>query len=157
MSHRTWLDRRLLKTAAVVLAALPMVLASGCGGSAVGGLVQTKGRVTLNGGPWPKEGVINFNPTGAQGTQAGFRPVSAKFDTQGNFTVTDFEGSSGLFPGAYQVSVNCWDVEPGMDEKGKPSGKSHIPAKFQNSSTSGLTYEVKSGNTADAVFDVKTK
>ena len=142
--------------AAFVLLTLPV----GCG-TGEPGLVPVSGRVTLDGGPWPKGGTITFTPAGgvvgSDPTQS--RPGSGKFDADGSFTVGSFEPDDGLFPGSYQVGIECLDAEPGMDNKGRMvGGKSLIPTKFQSGKTSGLTFVVKPGeNSAVASLDVKTK
>jgi hypothetical protein len=142
--------------AALALLTLPV----GCG-KGEPGLVPVSGRVTLNGGPWPKEGTITFTPAGAvEGSdRAQSRPGSGKFDIEGSFTVGSFEPADGLFPGRYQVGIECLEAEPGMDDKGRMvGGKSLIPKKFQSGATSGLSFVVKPGErSAVASLDVKTK
>lgn len=127
----------------------------GCGGTEPG-LVPVSGKVTLNGGPWPKEGRINFTPTGAGDL---LRPGGATFDTDGSFRVTSFTEADGLYPGTYQVSVDCWEVEPTIGNDGRPTpGKSPVPPKFRNPATSELNFEVKPDQqSAVAEFDVKTR
>ena len=123
--------------------------------------MPVNGRVTLDGGPWPKEGTITFTPVGeGEGSDATqTRPGSGKFGTDGAFTVGSFEPGDGLFPGRYQVGIECLDAEPGMDNKGRMvGGKSLIPNKFQSGATSGLSFVVEPGeSSAEATFDVKTK
>ncbi len=134
---------------------LSLALGAGCGGTSVTGLVPAKGRVTLDGGPWPREGTVSLMPVSARGGE--FRPVAAKFDTQGNFSASAFDGAPGVYPGTYKLGVECLDGEPGMDAQGKPTGKNIVPAKYQSASTSGFSFEVKPEGTVDPVFDVKTK
>jgi hypothetical protein len=124
-----------------------ILLAPGCG-SGVKGLNVVRGKVTYGGGPWPKGGMINFI--------GGPRPASAKFDTEGNFAVESFEKQQGLFPGTYKVSVECWEEPPKM---GVPnSGKSYIPAKYMNPTTSGLQFTVEAGKPlTDLKFDIPKK
>lgn len=141
---------------------------AGCGGSE-GGLVPVSGKVTLDGGAWPKPGKITFAPK-QEGAGAQLRPASADFDTAGNFTVSSFEGSPGLYPGDYRASVECWEVMPGManpdamkdatTKKGMMMpgpGKSYVPTKYQSSESSGFELKVQPGQSATANFDVKTK
>ena len=135
---------------------LVLALSAGCNGAVrESGLVPVSGRVTLDGGPWPKDGVITFGPVSAENTS---RPTSATFDTSGNFTVMSFDNSPGLYPGTYNVGVECWEEPPGMNEKGKPTvGKGPVPKKYRNGATSGLKLTVEAGSTPDANFDVKSK
>jgi hypothetical protein len=108
-------------------------------------LITVKGKITYGGGPWPKPGTITFT--------GGPRPASVEFDTQGNFEVAAFEGRPGLMPGTYKIAVECWEVLPTMEP---PSpGKSYVPAKYQNGSTSGFEVTVEAGKPlTDVTFDV---
>ncbi len=148
------------RLAEIVVACALLTPPVGCG-TGEPGLVPVRGRVTLDGGPWPKEGTITFTPDGAvevsDATES--RPGSGKFGTDGSFTVGSFEPGDGLFPGQYQVGIECLDSEPGMDNQGRMvGGKSVIPSKFRSGATSGLLFIVKPGarNTV-ATLDVKTK
>lgn len=154
--------RRVRRLPALLALVLPWALAAGCSqGVKESGLVPVSGRVTLDGGPWPQEGVITFGPVfgGGEDTSTGaFRPVSASFGTDGKFTVMSFDNSPGLYPGTYKVGVECWEEPPGMGPKGKPTpGKSPVPQKYRSSTTSGLLLQVDAGSTPDANFDVKSK
>lgn len=135
-------------------------VAAGCGHSEPG-VVPVRGKVTLNGGPWPKAGTLFFTPAGTvEGSDPSkSRPGSAPFDTDGSFTVTSFQPGDGLFPGTYQVSVECLDAPLTMANDGRSvGGKSLIPARYQSGSTSGLSVTVKPGERiANLALDVKTK
>lgn len=135
---------------------LVLALSAGCNGAVrEGGLVPVSGRVTLDGGPWPKDGVITFGPITQESTS---RPASATFDTSGNFTVMSFDNSPGLYPGTYNVGVECWEEPPGMSKNGKPTaGKSPVPKKYRTGMSSGLKLTVAAGATPDANFDIKSK
>jgi hypothetical protein len=153
--------RRLLgRLAAAGVCTALLVMPGGCG-SGEPGVVPVRGKVTLDGGPWPKEGTITFTPVaGAQGADPSkARPGTGKFATDGSFTVTSFEAGDGLFPGQYEVSVECLDSAPTMGNDGRVvGGKSSVPEKYRNGSTSGLALTVKPGErVTDATFDVKTK
>ena len=134
------------------------VTAIGCGGGSEKGLVPVSGVVTLDGGPWPKEGQIIFSPVAQSASNsAEFRPGVGKFGTDGNFSVTSYQENDGLYPGTYKVAVACWAEPPGMDANGRMVGKNAVPEKYQQGDTSGLTFEVKPGQTKKATFDVKSK
>ncbi|WP_237722514.1 hypothetical protein [Singulisphaera acidiphila] len=143
----------------VAAALVLLVSAWGCGSSEPG-LVPVRGKVTLNGGPWPKEGTINFTPAGtvegADPTKS--RPGSAKFTTDGYFTAGSFEAGDGLFPGTYNVALDCLESPPQMTNTGKViEGKNAAPLSYRNPSTSGLTLTVDANQRVDATFDVKAK
>jgi hypothetical protein len=135
------------------------VILSGCSGDVMDkGLVPVKGRVTLDGGPWPAPGTITFTPKEAPGaTQNGL----ASFDASGDFGSVDggFGGAKGLHPGTYLVSVQCREGEEGMPDPSKPAStlKDHVPAKYRDPKTSELTLQVDAGKAVDATFDVKSK
>jgi hypothetical protein len=137
---------------------LSLVFLGGCGGATEEGLVPVSGRITLDGGAWPKPGKITFTPSG--GTDQ-LRPASADFDTGGYFTVSSFDGVKGLYPGDYLVLVECWEAEPRMLMPGEPeeaaAGKSYVPQKNQSGKDSELKLKVAAGQTPEANFDVKTK
>lgn len=142
------------------LAALTLLaMVAGCGSSDPG-LVPVRGKITLDGGPWPQEGTINFTPIGtAQGPQASQnRPGSAKFFTDGSFTAGSFKDGDGLFPGAYSIALDCPESPPKMTDTGRMiEGKNAVPKNYRNPTTSGLTLTVKANERADVNLDVKTK
>jgi hypothetical protein len=142
-----------------MLVLLPgLLLAAGCGASEPG-LVPVSGKITLDGGPWPREGVINFTSDGPApgGASTTVRPGSAKFDVDGSFVAGSFEEGDGLFPGAYKLSVTCSEAPPQITSTGKfVEGKSVVPKKYQDPNTSGLTLTVKEGESTYETFDVKT-
>lgn len=130
---------------------------TGCG-SGEPGLVPVRGKITLDGGPFPKEGLINFTGGGSADVNAPSRPGSAKFGPDGVFSAMSFEPGDGLFPGTYKLAVECQDAPPTIANDGRMlGGKSLIPAKFQNAETSGLTMTVPEGGVKDAVIDIRTK
>ncbi len=135
-------------------------LQSGCS-PAEPGLVAVRGKVTLDGGPWPRPGTINFAPVSAPASEPGgakSRPGSAKFGTDGSFVAGSFEEGDGLFPGTYNVSVDCAESAPTMSPTGAAiEAKNAVPKNYQDPSTSGLTITVKAGEKADLTLDVKTK
>jgi hypothetical protein len=143
-----------------LVAALGLLASAvGCGSSEPG-LVPVRGKVTLDGGPWPKEGTINFTPAGtAEGADPSkSRPGSAKFATDGSFTAGSFEEGDGLFPGTYKVALDCLETPPQMTNTGKMiEGRNAAPKTYRDPATSGLTLTVKADERVDATFDVKAK
>jgi hypothetical protein len=146
-------------SALAALALSSLLPTAGCGTSEPG-LTPVRGKVTLDGGPWPREGTIYFTPSGTtEGADPSkSRPGSAKFGADGSFTAGSFEARDGLFPGTYKVSVDCAEAGPQMSPTGKliEAGNA-VPKSYRDASTSGLTLTVKPGERADATFDVRTK
>lgn len=67
---------------------------AGCGRDAPE-MVPTRGKVTLNGGRWPRPGALFFAPLKpAEGFPR--RPGVGQFDTDGIFTVTSRDPGDGL-------------------------------------------------------------
>jgi hypothetical protein len=157
-----------LMTRAVVALACAASLA-GCGGTKEGGLVPVSGRVTLDGGPWPKPGKITFTPRGSNAGESGqLRPASADFDRNGNFTVSSFDGNAGLYPGEYWASVECWETEPGMSNPNAaaqadpkkpmlPTGKGYALKRYESPEGSGFSVTVEPGTPVKVAFDAKSK
>jgi hypothetical protein len=142
--------------------ALSPVLLSGCGGSVTeGGLVPVRGRITLDGGPWPKPGQITFIPVkSSDGAAGATRSAIASFDTDGRFEVAGgYGGAQGLHPGDYWIAVECLEAEPEMPLPGKKAAepKNYAPPKARSPETSGLTLKVEADKPVDANFDVKSK
>ena len=126
--------------------ALASLLPIGCG-SADSDLVPLKGRVTLDGGPWPVPGFITF---------AGeSRPLSVPFDQQGNFEASAYQGKKGVVPGTYKIGIECYEVQPTFDNP--EAGKSVVPEKYQNPGTSGLEVTLELGSpVTDYKLDIPT-
>jgi hypothetical protein len=101
---------------------------------------QVSGTVTLDGqaiGP----GFLVFVPIGSERN-----PANGAIQPDGSYELKTVN-TAGLHPGKYQVSVTILDqpdVPPG--ERSYVVAKSRIPAKYNDISTSGLEYEVESGN-----------
>lgn len=143
----------------LVLATLPLLF-TGCGSGKTSGVTGT---VTLDGQPVAKAGVA-FRP------QDGGRMSTGETDDQGRFTLTCYERNDGAIPGPHDVTVTkCEetggaDVPEGTDSldaafmasKAKaPKIKWHVPEKYSDKSTSGLTFTVEKGtNTAN--FDLSS-
>ena len=104
--------------------------------------VPVNGKVTLDGGKVPGPGYIYFTTEATEGVS---RPGTAEFDADGNYTARTFVAGDGLLPGKYLLRVDCWETAPNMG--GKPV-VSHIAAKYQDASKSGLELTVL----ADARF-----
>lgn len=113
-------------------------LATGCG-SDKPQPIPVSGRITLDGGTWPHEGILMFSPVE---TLEGYPaiPGTAEFDTEGNFRVQTFTPGDGLMPGRYKVAVECWEQPPTyLDAQGK---NSHVPPAYRDMDSSPLEIEV---------------
>lgn len=119
-----------------IAALFTAVFAGGCGE----GTVSVSGRVTYNGGSWPKPGVIHFLPEEPDPDYPS-RPGSGQFDTDGQFTVSTYKPGDGLFPGTYSIAVECW-LEPPSLEKSS-AGRSAAPPKYQSGRTSDLKVTIE--------------
>ncbi len=114
------------RSSSFVLTTLPLLLLLatlvGCGNDL--GTVPVEGKLTLDGGDWPKPGRVNFLPLEpAEGFPQ--RPGFGTFDTDGQFRVTTIESGDGLFPGTYRVYVECWEIEPVGEEDHHHAGEEH--------------------------------
>jgi hypothetical protein len=118
------------------------VLIAGCGKQY--GTIPVRGKVTLNGGPMPTSGVVHFTPIETFGGHP-LRPAWANFGVDGNYNVASFADVEGLYPGKYEVHLNCWKVPRTMEG---PPAVSHLPAKYTKASTSELKLTVEEGASA---------
>jgi hypothetical protein len=126
------------------------VVLGGCGRNA--GLVPVSGRVTLNGGNWPKGGTITFAPV-KPADKCALVPAMASFDANGNFVARSSMGA-GVMPGEYHVAVTCWEREP----TDSTPGKNLAPERFANAGTSCLTLKVEPGSRSLMQnYDIPTK
>lgn len=107
--------------------------------------VPVRGKVTLDGGPWPAAGTIYFAPIEPA---PGFprRGGEAPFGADGRFEVTTVSPGDGLMPGKYGVAVECWKTPPTHDDQGEHPGTSHVPEKYQSAAQSGLQLTVDPGS-----------
>jgi hypothetical protein len=120
---------------AFLLTTISLCLTAGCGQNTPK-IVPVRGKVTLEGGEWPKSGQIFFSATkSAEGLPT--KPGYAIFGKDGSFVVKtgDYEG---LIPGEYHISVYCFE-KPSSETK---PGISYLPKKFSNPSQSGLTLNI---------------
>ncbi len=94
---------------ATLLACL-MAMTCGCGNNS--GLVPVSGKVVFESRDLPKVCRLTFLPVGGQ--PAGqVRPGSATMESDGDYTLTEFRGIKGLYPGEYKVTVAYYDLKPG--------------------------------------------
>ena len=127
--------------AAAVFCGVLVGLLSGCSRSSKES--QVSGNVSLDGkriGP----GIIVFAPVG-KGT-----PATGPIDHGGSYSMSASH-EVGLSAGKYKVGVSIREVPTNVKRGDRPPpGKLLIPEKYEDSSTSGLEYDVVPGsNTID--------
>jgi len=127
----------------------------GCGGRGLE-TVPVSGRVTYGGGAWPKEGRLDFRPIAAPPGKT-LHPASAQFGPDGRFTVVTGQ-TSGLAPGEYVVTVECWEEMPTMGDAQNPRGspgKSYVPDKYRDPKQSPIKLKIEPTDRSKTLeFDV---
>lgn len=130
-------------------AALLMVVALvvGCGDNR--GRVPVTGTVLFDGKPLAS-GIIRFG--GDQGVAGAGQIVN------GSFSLSETGSQTGVLPGTYEVMIASWVEERGSvrpDGSFSP-GITRIPLLYLDPAKSGLTAEVKKGQTNRFTFEVKS-
>jgi hypothetical protein len=107
-----------------------MMCLGGCGGSDRPKTIPISGKVMIDGQPPREGGKLYFTATKvAEGYPK--RPASGTFTADGKYRVMSWTLDDGLVPGHYAISVIPVDAK-----------KTAIPAKYQQSNTSGLEVDV---------------
>jgi hypothetical protein len=123
----------------------------GCGDSRP--LAPVHGQVLYNGKPL-QFGGVTFQPPSGQ-------PARATIGPDGKFTLTTpGEGEGGVI-GTNQVRVTCYEGQS-PDKKSAAGGegvlgKSLIPEHYTSYETSGLTVEIKAGQTEPVILKLDDK
>jgi hypothetical protein len=130
------------------LLALCVTLIGGCGDNR--GRVPVTGTVVFDGKPL-ESGSIRFG--GDQGA-AGVGQI-----VNGAFSLNESGSQTGVLPGKYEVLIASWIEERGSVRKdGSFSpGITRIPLIYLDPAKSGLTAEVKKGQTNRFTFEVKSQ
>jgi hypothetical protein len=139
----------------LVLAAICLVVVTGCGGTKGGpATVDVTGTVTLNGTPIDGASVL-FSPD--IGSSDGRLASQATTDTSGHFKLSTHVGGgkfkSGIVLGKYVVSVTKLDTAAAKNTFSPP--KNLLPPKYADPKTSLLTAEVVAGQANDFQFPLK--
>jgi hypothetical protein len=126
-----------------------MSITVGCGSSEVVGRVD--GRITVAGEPLDHGTVVFQNVQTTIG-------ILAPIGEDGKYHVRTYK-HDGLSPGDYQVAIQPQEIATGTPSMIAPPNtqkkhKSVIPAKYQSTSTSGLTATVKLGANPPFDFDL---
>lgn len=119
---------------------IPFALAAiGCGASSSAPkTVPVVGKITYNGGQWPKTAKVAFvmeQPAEGSPMQSG----SAELKPDGTFKASTFDEGDGLVPGKYYVNIEAWETEPALSN-GPP--QSIVPAKYRQGKQSGFEVNV---------------
>jgi hypothetical protein len=135
------------------LGLLFLLLCSGCG-PAGPEIVPVKGTITFGGGPWPETGEVRLLPIEAAPGEP-LIPTMVTLAKDGSFTAESTVGA-GLVPGKYRVAVECWKLPPDDSRAESPFGVSYVGNKWRDPATSGLEFEVKSGDPGpvEVKFDI---
>jgi hypothetical protein len=118
-----------------------LVALAGCSGSSLESTVT--GQVSLDGSPIGP-GTVVFAPTD------GGKPANGSIESDGSYMLKTSR-ESGLAAGKYRAAVSIREMPQNVKRGDRPPlGKLLIPEKYEQSSTSGLEYEVEAGrNTID--------
>jgi len=127
-----------------------IVVFSGCGKSAISGLVPLEGTVTYKGEPLA-DAKLYFSPI------SGGRGAYATTDASGKFKATTLAPGDGILKGQYKVSVSKFVVVstakvPGSDDAEEAVSENKLPVKYSGDKTP-LTIEV-TGKKLDALLEL---
>ncbi|MDA0833477.1 MAG: hypothetical protein O2955_02085 [Planctomycetota bacterium] len=116
---------------------------AGCGpGTDKPATVAVGGVVTLDGQP-VKNARVRFIPDADKG-----RAAAGTTGDDGSFSLSTFDTDDGIVPGNYSVDVTSMAIDD-ISTETKDSGEpltSEIPAKFSNSTTSGVSFTIGEGD-----------
>jgi hypothetical protein len=125
----------LIRLSYLLLIATFVSLISGCGSKSRVASVQ--GTVVLDDKPLASGAVMTL-PSGGRGAQGAIR--------NGTFVLGTFEDDDGALIGTHKVAVVAYEQTLGSGPEA-PVGKLLVPQRYTNPESSGLTIEVKAGET----------
>jgi len=133
-----------------VLAGLALI-AGGCGqGPKLPPMAEVSGLVMFDGKPLAR-GMVQFVPDAAKGTQGP--PASGPIAADGRFRLTT-GGVGGAVVGWHQV---CIEARKEVDLNQGSWAPSLIPEKYNDPAGSGLTFEVKAGQSNDCPLNLSSR
>lgn len=148
-----------LRMLAVLVLGAAMI---GCSGGPK--YVPVSGIVTLNGVPYSKA-VVSFQPMATEGNPNPGRGSSAYTDENGRFVLMCVDGQNGAVVGKHLVRIMTRGNEvvgQNLEETGSPDGSppgkrvvDPIPPEWN--AASKVVFDVPSGGTDQANFEIKTK
>jgi hypothetical protein len=147
-------SRRTMLPVAATVVSLHLLLLTGCGKSGPQTIV-VRGTVTSGGKPL-EGGTIAFQPTKVL-EGAPMRPAIGQIEPDGTYSLTTFTKGDGVQPGEYQVVVTSLVGAPPLTqwEESPPPRKSRIPAKYNQTTTSGLTASIAADADEPLTIDFK--
>ena len=112
------------------------------------------GIVRIDGKPLTT-GTVRFTP-------AAGRAASGTIQSDGSFELGTFTSSDGALVGLHGVSVTAFAAPQGMPDYDNDGAISKppaapIPGRYTSADSSGLTFEVKAGETNHAEIDLASK
>jgi hypothetical protein len=129
--------RDFMRLAMPRMCAVILAIVAGCNHSSQES--QVSGRVTLDGAP-VGPGTVVFAPVGSG------KPATGSVDASGNYNMSTSH-EIGLASGKYKAAVSIREAAPDIKRGERPEpGKLLIPQKYEDSSKSGLEYDVPPGN-----------
>jgi hypothetical protein len=145
--------RRLTVSGGVLLACgLPMLGMLGCGGGPkLPPMAKVSGTVTFDGKPLPR-GMVEFTPEGSTVSHP-LPPAVGAIGSDGRFTMYT-AGVAGAVVGQHKVSV---EAREDVDLNKVSWAPSIIPEKYGNPAESGLSFEVKAGQTNVCDLNLSSK
>jgi hypothetical protein len=117
---------------------------TGCGPKSDMGRVH--GKVTLDGQPLASGTIVTLPPAGRGATGI---IQNGEFDLKTS-------GKEGAVPGTHKVSISATEQPQGAGPEA-PVGKSLVPDKYSNPDSSGLTIDVKAGQTVTPTLELKSQ
>jgi len=120
--------------------AVPVLLVAGGCGPTNPQTFPASGKVTYRDATL-QSGEVRFMPEG------GGQPASGKIQADGTFKLGTFAPDDGALPGKYKVLVEVFPEGEDAGLPGQEFGKKKppIPTKYTSDKTSGLEFEIKSG------------
>jgi hypothetical protein len=125
-----------------ILLVLASLCSAGCGGSKTT-MAPVRGTVSYRGVPL-HSGVIVFTPDETRGTHG--QQAHAEIQADGNYSLTT-EDAAGALPGWHRITVVSIETPPGGAAQGFADAPSLLPLKYRDPDLSGLSREVKAGQT----------
>ena len=138
-------------TVSLSLVVLTLAIAVGCGDGRFP-TAPVSGVVTLDGKP-VSSGTVIFTP------KQGW-PAKGTLDSEGRFTLTTYREGDGAILGLNQIIVFAVTEDDPNEHFERPPSKparSLIPERYGSQATSGLSHDVKAGETNIVQLDLVSK
>lgn len=133
----------------ILLIGVVVAFGVGCGSKAEFETAKAAGRVTLDGKP-VTEGSVVFTPV------RGW-PARGELDEEGRFTLSTYKPGDGAIVGPHEIAVLAMSGPDPTEHFERPPPaptKWLVPERYGNRSSSGLAYEVKSGESNEIELEL---